>query len=295
MSSYKGMDAETLEAEYHLTKRRDADPALEDFPPLVERWLERSAKHRETSGARVDIPYGDGEREKLDFFFSGDANGPLLFYIHGGYWQRGDKSMYSFVTEAFIKHGISVAVINYNLTPSVRMGQIPPQIRKAITWCYHNANDLQFDRDQIHVSGHSAGGHLTAMMMATDWPEFDSTLPADLIKTGIPISGVFELEPIVHTSLNEGPQMDIPEAIAESPTFIPPVTNAPQLVVYGGGESSEFHRQSKDYAEKYRTNERAMEVYEVPIYDHFEELERLAEDDSVFFKKMHKLITTQTL
>ncbi len=295
MSLYKGMDADTLEAEYHLTKRRDADPALEDFPIVVDRWLARSAQHREASGARIDIPYGNGEREKLDYFYSGDAKGPLLFYIHGGYWQRGDKSMYSFVTEAFIKHGISVAVINYNLTPTVRMGQIPPQIRKAVAWCYHNSNDLQFDRDQIHVSGHSAGGHLTAMMMATDWPLFDNRLPIDLVKTGIPISGVFELEPIVHTSLNEGPQMDIDEAITESPTFIPPVTNAPQLVVYGGGESAEFHRQSKDYAEKFRTAERKMEVYEVPIYDHFEELERLAEDDSVFFEKTHQLITTQQL
>ena len=79
MSLYKGMNAETLEAEYHLTKRRDADPALEDFPLVVERWLERSAKHRQASGAQLDIAYGNGEREKLDYFYSGDANGPLLF------------------------------------------------------------------------------------------------------------------------------------------------------------------------------------------------------------------------
>lgn len=295
MSLYKGLDAEALEAEYNLTKRRDADTALEDFPIIVDLWLERSAKHREASGAQLDIAYGDGEREKLDYFYSGDADGSLLFYIHGGYWQRGDKSMYSFVTEAFIKNGISVAVINYNLTPSVRMGQIPPQIRKAVAWCFHNSNQLKFDRDQIHVSGHSAGGHLTAMMMATDWPVFDNRLPVDLVKTGIPISGVFELEPIVHTSLNDGPQMDIAEAIDESPTFIPPETNAPQLVVYGGGESSEFHRQSKDYTNKFRTVDRPMEIYEVPNDDHFAELERLAEENSVFFEKTHKLITTQSL
>lgn len=299
MSLYKGMDAEALEAEYNLIKRREADASLEDFPLVVERWIKRSANHREVSGARIDIAYGTGEREKLDYFYSGDGSsedkGPLLIYIHGGYWQRGDKSMYSFVTEAFIKHGISVAVINYNLTPSVRMGQIPPQIRKALAWCFHNADDLKFDREQIHVTGHSAGGHLAAMMMATDWPLFNNRLPVDLVKTGIPISGVFELEPIVHTSLNEGPQMDIEEALAESPTFIPIATNAPQLVVYGGGESAAFHRQSKDYADKFRTEDRQMELYEVPVEDHFGELERLAEDDSEFFEKTHKLITTQAL
>ena len=282
---YKGMDAQTLEAEYNLRARRGPD-----FDDLVQRWLERSAAHRDASGARVDLAYGDGEREKLDWFFGGDANGPLLVYIHGGYWQRGDKNMYSFVTEAFIRHGVSVAVLNYNLTPSVRMGQIPPQIRKSVAWLWHNAFELGFSREKLFISGHSAGGHLTAMMMATNWPEFDSQLPLDLVRAGIPISGLYELEPLVHTSLNEGPQMDIAEAHAESPCFIPPLTNAPQLVVVGGGETSEFFRQADDYADQYRTAERTMERYDVPDDDHFDELERLAEDHSVFFEKSMKLI-----
>ena len=286
MILYEGMDADTLEAEYNLTKRRGAD----SFAKVVEGWLQRSADHREASDALVDFSYGDGERDKLDYFYSGDPNGPLLLYIHGGYWQRGDKSMYSFVTEPFIKHGVSVAVINYNLTPSVRMGKIPPQIRKAIAWCFHHADELQFNKDKIHLSGHSAGGHLGEMMMSTDWPTYDNELPIDLIKSGLLISGVYELEPLVHTSLNEGPQMDIPEAIAESPTFISPVTNAPQLLVYGGGETNEFLRQSIDYANKFRTTERAIELYEVPVADHYDELDRLAEDDSVFFEKACQLI-----
>ena len=289
MIVYKGMDAQTLEAQYNLVARRGPD-----FPELVERWIARSASHAQAVGARMNLAYGEGDREKLDFFSGGDRKGPLVIYIHGGYWQRGDKNMYGFVTEAFIKHGVSVAMLNYNLTPSVRMGQIPPQIRKAIAWNWHNAADLDFSRDKVFVMGHSAGGHLTAMMMATDWPQYDSAIPADMIKGGLPISGVFELEPIVHTSLNEGPQMDIPEAITESPTFIPPVTNAPQLVIVGGGETDEFLRQSDDYANKFRTSERIMERYDVPNDDHFDELERLAEDDSVFFEKSMQLILTNS-
>ena len=285
MILYKGMDAETLEAEYNLVARRGPD-----FPDLVNRWMARNEIHKQQSGARIDLAYGEGDREKLDFFSGGNPHGPVIIYIHGGYWQRGDKNMYSFVTEAFIKHGVSVSVLNYNLTPSVRMGQIPPQIRKAVAWNWHHADDLGFSREKVYVMGHSAGGHLTAMMMATHWPEFDSALPADLVKGGIPISGVFELEPIVHTSLNTGPQMDIEEEVRESPTFIPPVTNAPQLVVAGGGETSEFLRQSDDYANKFRSPERAMERYNVPEMDHFDELERLAEEDSVFFEKSMKLI-----
>ena len=189
MILYKGMDAQALEAQYNLRARRG-----DDFEDLVQRWLKRSAEHRNACGARTDLAYDQGEREKLDYFFGADKNGPLLLYIHGGYWQRGDKNMYSFVTEAFIKHGVSVAVMNYNLTPSVRMGQIPVQIRTAIAWCWHQAEDLGFSRDKIFVSGHSAGGHLTALMMATDWPDFDSHLPGDLIRGAIPISGLYELE-----------------------------------------------------------------------------------------------------
>ncbi len=283
---YKGMDAATLEAEYNLRDRRG-----DDFDDLVQTWLARSANHRDISGARVDLAYGDGEREKLDWFSSGDAGGPMLMYIHGGYWQRGDKSMYSFVTEAFIKHGVSVAVMNYDLTPSVRMGQIPGQIQKAVAWVWHNADDLGFSRDKLFITGHSAGGHLTSRMMATDWPGVDSRLPRDLVRAGIPISGLYELEPLVHTTLNAGPQMDVAEAQAESPCNIPPVTNAPQLVVVGGGETAEFLRQSDDYADQYRTAERAMDRYDVPNDDHFDELERLAEDDSVFFEKCMQLVT----
>lgn len=289
MILYKGMDAQTLEAQYNLVARRGPD-----FPELVKRWIDRSAAHAQATGARMNLAYGEGMREKLDFFSGGDPNGPMVIYIHGGYWQRGDKNMYGFVTEAFIKHGVSVAMLNYDLTPSVRMGQMPAQIRKAISWCWHNSDDLGFSKEKVFVMGHSAGGHLTAMMMSTDWPAFDSEMPLEVICAGVPISGLFELEPLVHTSLNIGPQMDIPEALQESPLFIPPTTNAPQLVVVGGGETEEFFRQSDTYVEKYQTDERRMERYDVPNDDHFDELERLAEDDSVFFQKSMDLILSNS-
>jgi len=287
MIVYRGLSSDTLEAEYNLTARRGAD----DFAALVERWLERSARQRERANARVDMAYGPGERERLDLFSGGDANGPLLVYIHGGYWQRGDKDMYSFVTESFVRHGVSVAVLNYTLTPAVCMGEIPPQIRRAIRWLWNHAADLGYSRERLHVMGHSAGGHLTAMMMATDWPAFDAQLPVDLVKSGIPVSGVFDLEPIVHTTLNTGPRMTVDEAKAESPLFMTMATDAPQLVVDGGGETDEFHRQSDAYVERVSSDARPVERYVVPHDDHFDELHRLAEDDSDFFGKSLRLIT----
>ena len=142
----------------------------------------------------------------------------------------------------------------------------------------------------MRVSRHSAGGHLTARMMATDWPSVGPDLPADLIRGGIPVSGLYELEPLIHTSINEGPQMDVAEARAESPCNIPPLTNAPQLVAVGGGETTEFLRQSDDYADQYRTAERVMERFDVLKDDHFDELETLASDDSLFFEKCMQLV-----
>ncbi len=284
MALYRDMTGEELEAQYNLRARRP------DFDDVVAGWLERCAAFREAAGARCDIAYGPGERETFDLIPARDPSGALLIYIHGGYWQRGDKGMYSFIAESFIEHGVTVAVLNYNLCPSVRLGEIAPQIRRAVMALYASAGEHGYDSDQLHVMGHSAGGHLTAMMMATDWPALDSHLPADLVKAGVPISALFELEPLVHTSINEGPQMDVEEAIRESPMFMEPATNAPQLVVVGGAETPEFHRQSDDYCEKYRTAARRIDRYSVPDADHFDELNRLAEADSEFFRRSIALI-----
>jgi arylformamidase len=283
MSLYRGMDAEQLEAQYNLRARRP------DFEPLMARWMERCRAFREASDVDLDRSYGPGTRETFDLFRGRDG-GPLLVYIHGGYWQRGDKALYSFVAEAFVAAGVNVAVLNYDLTPSVRLGAIAPQIRKAIAWMWHNAGELKVDREALTVMGHSAGGHLTAMMMATDWNTHDSALPTGLIKAGVPISGIFELEPLIHTSINAGPQMDLEEARRESPLFMAPVTDAPQLVVDGGAETEEFHRQSDLYCETYRTERRRMDRYVVPDADHFDELERLSEADSEFFRRCLALI-----
>lgn len=284
MNLYRGMDAEELEFQYEL---RSKEP---DFEGLATHWMERCQAFRDRSDVMLDLEYGPAEREKLDFF-RGSAGGPVLVYIHGGYWQRGDKAMYSFIAEPFMAAGVNVAVINYTLTPACRLGEIAPQVRRAIAWLWHNAGELGIDRNNIAVMGHSAGGHLTAMMMATDWPAFDTAMPADTVKAGMPISGIFELEPLVHTSINDGPQMDVAEARRESPLFMEPATDAPQLVIAGGDETPEFKRQSDAYCERFRTATRRMERYDVPHSNHFRELERLAEADSAVFRKSLALIT----
>ncbi len=283
MDLYRGMNAEELEYQYELRSKEA------DFDAIVARWLERSAALRDSRDVAIDLPYGSGERDRLDLFRAA-AGGPLIVYIHGGYWQRGDKDMYSFVAEAFLDAGVNVAMINYTLTPACRLGDIAPQVRRCLAWLWHNAVDLGFDRERLSVMGHSAGGHLTAMMMATDWPAFDPALPGDLVRAALPISGIFELEPLVHTSINAGPRMDVAEARRESPLFMEMCSNAPHLVIAGGDETPEFTRQSDSYCDRFRTEQRTMERYDVPGENHFGELERLAESTSEVFARALKLV-----
>jgi arylformamidase len=281
-------DAE-LEAQYNLRALR---PDYDD--KVVPDWLQRSAAYRESAPCKLDLAYGPGARERLDFFPAADAaNSPILVYFHGGYWQRGDKSVYSFLAAPFVKHGVSVALVNYDLCPSVRISQITPQAQRALAWIWRNTAQLGGSRDKLYVMGHSAGGHITGMMMGTDWPAIGKDLPRDMLKGGIPVSGLFELEPLRPTSINDGVRMDAAEADSESPMNHPPVTDAPQLVVCGGAETPEFHRQSDIYVEAFTTSKRSLERYSVPNCDHFDELNALADENSVFFQKSLHLITNQ--
>ncbi len=283
MDLFRGMNAQQLEYQYELRSKEA------DFDAVVARWLKRSAALRDSRDVAIDLAYGSGDRDRLDLFRAA-AGGPLLVYIHGGYWQRGDKDMYSFVAESFLDAGINVAMINYTLTPACRVGDIAPQVRRCMAWLWHNSVDLGFDRERLSVMGHSAGGHLTAMMMATDWPAFDPALPDDFIRSALPISGIFELEPLVHTSINAGPRMDVAEARRESPLFMEICGNASHLVIAGGAETPEFARQSDAYCDRFRTERRTMERYDVPGENHFGELERLAESTSEVFSRSLKLV-----
>lgn len=277
---------EDFDAQYNLRAGR---PDYE--VTVIPGWTRDSEAARATLDCALDLRYGEGEKQKLDVFRCGDTAAPTLVYFHGGYWQRGDKSVYSFLATPFVATGINVVVVGYDLCPAVTITRISEEAREALAYIWRNADDLRINRARITVMGHSAGGHITQMMMATDWPAFGADLsahlPADLIKAGIPVSPLSYLEPVRLTeALNTGIRMDAAEAEAESPmTKHPPLTDAPQLVVVGGAETAEFHRQARMYIEKYATPARAMELYIVPGVDHFDELNVLADPASSFFAK----------
>ena len=273
---------EDFDAQYNLRAGR---PDYEQT--VIPAWIRESEAARAELDGLIDVRYGTGEKQKLDVFRCGDTDAPTLVYIHGGYWQRGDKSIYSFLARTFVAAGVNVVVAGYDLCPAVTITQISEELREAMAHIWRNAAELGINRDRLTVMGHSAGGHLTQMMMATDWPAFGADLPGDLVKSGIPVSPLSYLEPVRLTeALNANVRMDPDEAHAQSPmTLHPPVTNAPQLVVVGGAETDEFHRQARMYAEKYGTAERSVGVYVVPGVDHFDELNVLADSSSEFFAR----------
>ena len=288
LTYHKRFTPEEFESQYNLRLGR---PDYEQT--VIPDWMDRSEKARKSLDCKLDIRYGDGDNQKLDVFSCGDTTAATLVYFHGGYWQRGDKSIYSFLAVPFVAAGVNVIVAGYDLCPSVTITQISEQSREAVACVYRRAEEFGINKERITVMGHSAGGHITQMMMGTDWSQYADDLPKNLVFAGIPVSPLSLLEPVRLTvGLNTGIRMDEAEAEAESPMLNHhPVTNAAQMVVVGGAETDEFHRQAQMYHDAFKTAERSMELYIVPDVDHFDELNVLADPASLFFKKTIALMS----
>ncbi len=285
------MDAEKFYSPQELERQYNVRDSRADYETkIVPDWIKRSAITRTNLKSAIDISYGKSEKQKLDFFSSPDINSPTVIFFHGGYWQRGDKSVYSFLANSFVNNNINFLAVGYDLCPKISITQIVSQAQEAIVWIWQNANKLEINKDKFIVSGHSAGGHITGMMMGTEWNKISSDLPNNLILAGIPISALNLLEPIRHTTLNDALKMDKEEAKSQSPIYLPPKTNAQQLIVYGANETDEFHRQSNIYYEKFKSKERKIERFIVQDADHFDEMNDLSNESSKFFKKMKEFI-----
>jgi arylformamidase len=228
-----------------LDRQYNARAAAPDHPAYFIRWRADSANVRNTLVADLDVRYGETSGETLDLFHSGKSDAPLLIFIHGGYWRSLDKSDFSFLAPAFISKNVSVAVVNYGLAPGTSMQEIVLQQLRAVTWLYKNAATLRVNRRKIVISGHSAGGHLAAMMAAADWTTWDSSLPANVVHGIVCISGLYDLEPLAQAPfLKNDIQLDTAGARKLSPIQYQPKLSVPMITAVGGNESVEFHRQN---------------------------------------------------
>ncbi len=266
-----------MEKAYNVRLLRD------DAEAVLQDWSNRSEQFRLNADSSLDCGYGLGPKDRLDVFRGGDSDAPLYLFIHGGYWQRGDKSVYSFVAEPFVQANVNVALIGYELCPGATMTDIPGSIQRAVTWLWNNAESYGVSSERINLSGHSAGGHLTAMALATDWATLDADIPHDVIKTGIPISGLYQLEPLRRTTISDVLGLDDEETRRLSPFFHKPTSSAPILLTVGGAETGQFHWQTDQLIESWSSTDIIIGKHIEPDVDHFDILNQLADSNSEIF------------
>jgi len=259
---YRGMDRAALDAAYN----NGAAVGLAKRDRYAADRTARSEALRKRLGGRLDIPYGSGERQRLDVFPCGTAGAPTLVFIHGGYWQMNDKEPLTFLGEGVLPAGFHLALVEYTLAPAARMDQIVAEVRAATAWVLDHAKEFGGDPGRVFVSGNSAGGHLTAMAMTEG-----------RLAGGIAISGLFDLEPIRLNYLNEKLGLDPAEAARNSPLLHLPARAAPLVVSVGLGELPELIRQSEAYAAAWQ--ERGLPGRYLPLdgHEHFSILEELAQ------------------
>jgi arylformamidase len=264
------------EVEYNNRARVPENPAI------IAGWARDAAAYRERHAPRA-IPYGSGARHRIDFFAC-DRDGPVVVFIHGGYWQALDGSFFSHLAGGLNAHGISVAIPSYDLCPEVTVDDIIRQMRTA-------SRELARLGRPLVMSGHSAGGHLAACMLATDWPAFDASLPQHPIVAAYAISGLFDLGPLVETSINKAMGLDHAAARAASPLF----WNAPVYgsldAVVGENESAEYFRQSRTIVERWGKAAIATRFGTVPAANHFTAIAPLADPASPMVLRLKQLAT----
>jgi arylformamidase len=263
-------DPEWLNAQYN---NRALVP---DHARHLAHWADASALTRAKSDCRLDLRYGDGPQECLDVFPAPRPGAPVLVFVHGGYWRALDKSDFSFVAPVFTQAGAMVVVPNYSLCPAVTIEHITWQLLRSLQWVWHNAAAHGGDPQRIVVGGHSAGGHLAAMLLSCRWKQVSAELPAQLVAGALSISGLFDLEPIRHTPFLQADLQLTPASVRRlSPAFFPRPKGRLYATV-GAAESDEFLRQNQLIRDVWGPT--AVPVCEtVPGRNHFSVLESLVD------------------
>jgi arylformamidase len=269
------VSAVDYEVEYNNRAR------VPENPQLMAGWARDAAAYREAHAPRR-LTYGPGSRNVIDLFTGqGENNAPLVVFIHGGYWQALDGSWFSHMACGLNAHGVSVAVPSYSLCPHVTVPDIIEEMRQAM-------RELAKVSDRLVVSGHSAGGHLAACMLATDWKTYASLSP-QLVTSAYAISGLFELEPLVPTSINKALGLDPITARAVSPLLWKPPSRGSLDAVVGETESEEYHRQSRTVADIWSKAGLETRYGVVPSANHFTAIAPLADPASPMTLRLKEL------
>jgi arylformamidase len=267
------MTAVDYEVEYNNRAR------VPEHPALIAGWAREAAAYREQHAPRR-LSYGAGSRNSIDVFHGGD--GPIVVFVHGGYWQALDGSFFSHCARGLNTHGVSVAIPSYDLCPDVTVDGIIGEMRAA-------CRELAKLGRPLMISGHSAGGHLAACMLATDWAALDPSLPNNLVTAAYAISGLFDLVPLVETSINTALRLDQATARAASPLFWKPPAGGSLDAVVGGSESAEYFRQSRTIVEAWGSAGVATRFDTIADANHFTAIAPLSDPQSPMVQRLKQL------
>jgi len=278
---FRGHDRAALDAQY------DNRAKVADAAERLARFAEASARTRAHLECTLDVAFGAHPGETLDVFPAG-AGAPVQLFVHGGYWRALDKRDHSFVARAFVPAGIATVVVNYALMPGVSMDELVRQVQASVAWTWRNAGSFGGDRERLFVSGHSAGGHLVARLMATDWRGFGADLPEHPIRGGTGISGLYDLEPIRLCFLNDELALDAATVRRHSPVGLARTCPGPLLLPVGGEEGPEYLRQTGALVDAWRGHGEPPCAMVMDGHDHFSIVAELERPDSELARAIHR-------
>ncbi|WP_178130800.1 alpha/beta hydrolase [Reyranella sp. CPCC 100927] len=285
---YRDFDQAGLDAAYN---NRLAVPDFE--AAYVGRWMALSADARARVPCRLNLTYGPSPRQRLDVFMppgtAPSGGRPALLYIHGGYWQGGDKDIYSFLASGVTDKGALFIAATYDLCPTVTMSALVEQTRQVVDWVHARAGEIGLDPGRLVVAGHSAGGHIAATLAHTDWAA--RGLPANALAGALPLSGLYDLEPIRLNYLNAACRMDAAEAARLSPIRHIGRTAPPTVLAVGAAELPELVRQTRDYgAALTRAGVPPRAIVETSGDNHFSIVDTLLDPGSALWPHLKSLM-----
>jgi arylformamidase len=252
---------------------------IPDFQKYFDGWAERAARTRRELHGRTDIAYGSDARERLDVFRGRESSGTIIF-IHGGYWRAFSKDDFSWVANAFVKAGLTVAILSYPLIPAVHLADISRSISKAINFLMREILSAE-ERAKLVLAGHSAGAQLAAHFLASTAADAGLACRLDAI---VCVSGLFDLIPVGRAGIFSGLDLLPGELYAASPLYLPPPDHAAVLLALGAQETREFHRQSERCADAW--GERVTGLIRVPERHHFSVIDDLYDAETVLGRQV---------
>ena len=279
MSVYKHYSQEQLDNQYNTRL------LVPDYAEYFERWEKLSRQTEKEHTVFKNVSYGDHSQETLDIFPAEKTLSKTLVFIHGGYWHLLDKEMFHFLASGFLEHNITTVLINYPLAPHSSIDEIVSSCRRGMQWLQDNVKRFNGDPSQLYILGHSAGGHLASMLLLEKELKF--------IKAVISLSGIFRLEPIKLSYLNDTIGMDHEAAIRNSPVLITPVNDCQLLLVVGSDETNEFKEQTEELYKCWKNKCSSPEFLEIAGKNHYSILDAVVEKESVLHDTIVRLLSSE--